>query len=149
MQATRGLCRRCPRDWRDEEAKKRASDEFKVVALLLERRADVNLKDANGDTAADFAKSDGHAEIVTMLRAAGAPAMSGKDFVEAATAGKLDAVRAALERGVDIEHDHRRDGRALMAAARGGHKAVVTLLLERGAQVDIELDKRGKWTDRH
>jgi len=43
-----------------------------IVELLLDAKADVNVKDKQGNTALSGAERAGHAEIVRMLRAAGA-----------------------------------------------------------------------------
>jgi len=43
-----------------------------IVELLLDAKADVNVKDKQGNTALSGEERAGHAEIVRMLRAAGA-----------------------------------------------------------------------------
>ena len=43
-----------------------------IVELLLDAKADVNVKDKQGNTALSGEERAGHAEIVLMLRAAGA-----------------------------------------------------------------------------
>jgi ankyrin repeat protein len=42
------------------------------VALLIERGADINLKDYEGYTALRYARANGHTRVVEQLRAAGA-----------------------------------------------------------------------------
>ncbi|MGV3485536.1 MAG: ankyrin repeat domain-containing protein [Planctomycetaceae bacterium] len=64
-----------------------------------------------------------------------APA-SPEEFLQAAMRGDANAVRVALDRGVDVNVLDE-DGRsALQLAAFDGHQEVVELLLEHGAQVD-------------
>ena len=40
-----------------------------IVRKLLQKKADVNIKDSNGKTALDFAVAKGHDEIVKLLQA--------------------------------------------------------------------------------
>jgi ankyrin repeat protein len=42
------------------------------VKSLLERKADINLKDANGDTALKLAEKNNYNEIIKLLKEAGA-----------------------------------------------------------------------------
>ncbi len=44
-----------------------AEGQAKVVEVLLERKADPDLRDVDGDTAKDFATQNGHAEVVRLL----------------------------------------------------------------------------------
>jgi len=44
-----------------------AEGQVEVVRLLLDRGADPNLKDKDGDTAASFARQNGHADVVALL----------------------------------------------------------------------------------
>lgn len=47
--------------------------QLEVVRLLLEHGSDPALKDQDGDTAASFARQNGHAEVVTLLENPPAP----------------------------------------------------------------------------
>jgi ankyrin repeat protein len=44
-----------------------AEGQIKVVQVLLKYNADPTIRDADGDTARDFAKKNGHAEVVQLL----------------------------------------------------------------------------------
>ena len=64
--------------------------------------------------------------------------MTPKDLVEAAREGKLDAVRAALDAGVEVDAAEGEQAwceNALFAAAGAGHVEVIALLLDRGADI--------------
>jgi len=61
--------------------------------------------------------------------------------VQAAQFGRIDELRALLDNTPEvIDHANDRGMTALMAAAHGGHAAVVTMLLERGADVTCRDD---------
>jgi len=62
--------------------------------------------------------------------------------VQAAQFGRIDELRALLDNTPEvIDHANDRGMTALMAAAHGGHAAVVTMLLERGADVTCRDDR--------
>jgi len=62
--------------------------------------------------------------------------------VQAAQFGQVDELRALLDESPElIDQVNDRDMTALMSAAHGGHAAVVTMLLERGADVTCRDDR--------
>ena len=62
--------------------------------------------------------------------------------VQAAQFGRIDELRALLDETPElIDQANDRSMTALMAAAHGGHTAVVTMLLERGADVSCRDDR--------
>jgi hypothetical protein len=76
-----------------------------------------------------------------MLAAAPAAALAGPpedDLLEAVRKGDVAAVRATLDRGAAVDAKYRYDRTALSFAADRGQLDVVTLLLERGADPDVE-----------
>lgn len=78
-----------------------------IVKLLLEREADVNVKNTDGVSALRMASQEGHTDIVKLL----------------------------LERGADVNIKSTNGVTALMKASQNGHTDIVKLLLERGADV--------------
>jgi len=62
---------------------------------------------------------------------------------DAAARGQIQEVRAALERGADVNTADELGRTALMLAAFDGHTAIVHLLLSKGAQVNIR-DSSGR-----
>jgi len=76
---------------------------------------------------------------------AGAPALAevkydlkplGYALLSAATVGDAGQVRALLDKGADPDSADVQKWTALMAASAGGHRAVVKMLLDRGAKVN-------------
>jgi len=56
---------------------------------------------------------------------------------DAVTRGDVEAVRATIEAGVDVDSRDRHGQTALMLAAHAGHDAVVAMLIEHGAALDV------------
>ncbi|KAA0153563.1 hypothetical protein FNF29_02952 [Cafeteria roenbergensis] len=81
-----------------------------TVELLLDRGADIEVKDRYGSTALVLAAERGHKDTVELL----------------------------LDRGADIEVKDRYGSTALMFAAECGHKDTVELLLDRGADPEAK-----------
>jgi ankyrin repeat protein len=58
-------------------------------------------------------------------------------LVDAARRGDYDLVSSLLSQGIDIDQMSS-DWTALIIASRHGHERVVTLLIERGANLDLQ-----------
>jgi len=136
------------------------------IKKLIERGADVNAKDNEGQTPLYAAIWSGDANMVELLLDKGANIeikdsygqtpldvavrYSQKDILKllvargaevpsiqvAAYIGDLGRVKAFLGRGIDINAKDTRNLTALQYAAEEGHKEVVDLLLANGADVD-------------
>jgi ankyrin repeat protein len=80
------------------------------VKTLLDKGADVNARDMDGNTALDWAAGQGYVEIVKLL----------------------------LDRGADVNVKDKMLGfTPLMTATRSGHTEIAKLLLDRGADVNV------------
>ena len=137
-----------------------------LATFLIDKGADVNAKDRGASSALDDAEREGHADVISILRAAGAidldassrrpdewgvaapkrerrrrPSMAAQ-LGDAARAGDLQALNAAILMGADVnarDHDQRTP---LHLAAVEGHAEVVRALVKNGADV-YQLDRWG------
>lgn len=83
-----------------------------IIALLIEKGADVNAKDSNGSTALIMAAEKGHKEVIALL----------------------------IEQGADVNVRGKYGWPALFVAARKDHKEVIALLIEKGADINVRDD---------
>lgn len=139
-----------------------------VVAALLDGGADPNAVETwRGQTALMWAAGEGHAQVIPVLLSHGADmtARSTKGWTAllfAVRQGQIGAVQTLLEAGGDVEEtlpvaeETRRGGTSAEAAATGlnavllaaanAHYELAALLVDRGA--DVNVDSRG-WTALH
>lgn len=107
------------------------------VQLLLDRGADVNLKESEGRTSLCWASESGHIEVVRLLLKKGADleAADGYGWTPlhlALWSGHIEVVRLLLEEGADLEAGDE-DGRTpLLLALESRHIEVVKLLFSSG-----------------
>ncbi|MET0962820.1 MAG: ankyrin repeat domain-containing protein [Noviherbaspirillum sp.] len=107
-----------------------------LVRLLLEAGISAASCGACGTPLLSHAISAGDADIVRLLRTAGARADNeGAALAAAAISGRLDMISMCVEDGVSTAAL----GDALDHAAAAGHHEAVRLLLQRGAPVDPAL----------
>ena len=111
----------------------KAGDDDRVRAMLDEDPSLVSSRAATGETPVIAALYRGHQSIVDRLIDAGAPL----DLWTAAALGRADIVEARLHEDPTSVHRQSYDGwTPLHLAAFFGHAAVVTLLLEGGANLE-------------
>ena len=113
-----------------------------VVKLLLDRKLSVNVEDDRGMSALMVACHRGHQEVVNLLLERGAKIDHRDHFFSQ----PRNTTKAAFRRTHDVsivEEHYARNKSSLMLASEEGHQEVVKLLLERGAQVDLQ-DAVGK-----
>ena len=138
----------------------------RVVQALLDAKADTSLQANNGSTALMLAENMEHAETAQLLRqhakwqaadqaeaaamhaAASAPTPNpatvlGHAQCDAAGSGDAHAVVAWLDEGGDVDacctaRDGRHSMTLLIAAAFGEQMAMVRMLLQRGASVNLQ-----------
>lgn len=116
------------------------------VKRLLEAGADVQIRDADGETALHEAASYGRLDAVTVLLHAGAVVNAKDDngytpLHRAAENGHIEIVTRLLQAGAAIEATNKWKQPPLYVAAQAGEAVVVTRLLQAGAQVNA----KNKW----
>lgn len=117
-----------------------------IVAFLIERGADVNLRNPLGETPLELLDAyqprpvgDPDAKrIREMLLQAGAH----DDIFAAVRSGEVEAVRAMIDLEPEALRSPSSIGGPLFAAARSGRVEAARLLIERGADVDEANDRK-------
>jgi len=108
-----------------------------AVRLLVLHGASPEVRAADGQTPLGVALSSGRRDLVEWLEWRGWPlpgrALQPADLPAAAIVGDADAVRKLVAFGFDVDTLDAQGCTGLLRAAGGGHRAVVELLLERGA----------------
>jgi len=104
-----------------------------IVQLLISKNADINARNNSGQNPLDMAIDQNHKDILNLLVANGAGPSS---IFAAAQIGDLASVKAFLEEGINVNAKGARSRTALHVAASKGHREVVELLLDHGADVN-------------
>lgn len=108
-----------------------------IVKQLILHGASPNVRAADGQTPLGVALSSGRRDLADWLDWRQWPlpgrALRPSDLPQAAVVGDADAVRRLLDLGMPINTTDVQGCSALLRAAGGGHRAVVELLLARGA----------------
>jgi ankyrin repeat protein len=132
-------------------------NKVEIVRWLLEHGANVSLHEGvNGRTTLGNAAVQASPDIISMLVKSGAELKGSRALELAAHAGRVDNAAILLDLGADINEVPSADswcvpnqdieaglGSALHAAASEGHTKVVSLLLEKGADVHLK-DSKGR-----
>jgi uncharacterized protein len=111
------------------------SGNMEAMKVLLEKGANVNVRDSYGWTALMTAVSDGHPEIMNYVR------YLSSAFWEKNNPAKKDHTKVAallLEKGADVNARDEAGRTALIAASYDGKSKVVELLIEKGADVEAK-----------
>jgi ankyrin repeat protein len=120
------------------------TDDLQTARLLITAGADVKLPNRYGLTPLALATANGNAAMMGLLIEAGADPNSADPAGEtmlmtASKIGVIDAVRLLLDRGAVVDgRDEAFQQTALMFAIRENRNDVVSLLVSKGAQVNIK-----------
>ena len=117
-----------------------------TTALLLEKGAVVNAKDKKNKTSLDYAIAKKRTEVVELLRAKGGKTAkelaAAENIFAAAEVGDLEAIKRHLKGGADVNAANKQGYTVLHMAVRRGQKDAVVVLLEKGANVNVQ--RKGK-----
>ena len=113
----------------------------KVVELLLNKGADVNIQDNAGYAPVHIASFRGNKEMLEFLISKGADLNSKNEMGvtalhDMAMQGKKEIVALLIDNGADFMMKDTPGSAALQLASNHGHKDVVELLCEKGANVN-------------
>ena len=122
----------------------------KLVDLLIDAGAKLNLRNKYGETAIMLASYNGPHDIVEKLYIKGSEIKHAgwNPLLYAATGGHPKIVQLLLDGGVPIDSTSDNGTTALMMAARGNHSDTVKVLLKNGANPNISNESGGtalKW----
>jgi ankyrin repeat protein len=114
-----------------------------VVRLLLEKGADLETKDEDGQTPLIWAARNGHEAVARLLLEKGAVLDAKNEdgrtpLMLTAQNGHEAVARLLLEKGADLEAKNVNGWTPLMWTALHGREAVARLLLEKGAVLDAK-----------
>jgi ankyrin repeat protein len=98
---------------------------------LIDKGADVNAKNSEGQTPLDIASGQGHKEIIELLVEEGAKS----SIYTAASSGDIDKVESFIKSGVSVNGDPRSSRTPLYWAVKNEHRDVAKLLIDEGADV--------------
>lgn len=116
-----------------------------VEALANSPKIDFTIKDEEGVTARDLAKTKGFDNIVSFMdQIMARKVVEGEkrgplkttELMKAALNGDTNRVQMLLNAGSDINKENGIGLTALHAAAQGGHKEIAQLLIENGAEIN-------------
>jgi len=115
--------------------------DIETAKKIIEKGADVNQKDKDGNTALIYASKNEYIDIVNALLEKGADVnQKDKDgntaLIYASSYGYIDIVNALLEKGVDVNQKNKDGSTALIYASISAYIDIVNALLEKGADID-------------
>lgn len=114
-----------------------------VVKVLARAQANIDRRNANGETAIMLAALGGHRSVVEFLisKEAQVNQPGWTALLYAATNGHFEIVKILIENHAYIDSSPDNGLTPLMMAARAGHLSVVKFLLEEGADSSLKNDR--------
>ena len=112
-----------------------------LLQLLLDAGADIAAEDKAERTALDWAIIMQSAEAETILRENDAPSSAEKSFIAAIQTNNIDAVKALLEKGVDVNEPAYTTKTPLHYASHSRNKDILKLMLIEGADLEAKTEQ--------
>ena len=118
-----------------------AQDDAAAIRTLLSQGADIEARDAQGQTALLVATHGNRVAAARALIEAGAnvnakDAIKDSPYLYAGARGHLEILKLTLAHGADLKSTNRYGGTALIPASERGHVETVRTLIEAGVDVD-------------
>ena len=112
----------------------------KIVELLINSGADVNVSNRRGLTPLDIAERDGQTEIIELLRVHGAK-KGFSNLLRAINSGDIEQVKLLISQGADVNTKNNAGQTLLHIACRSGNKEVVEFLIDQGANINSKSNR--------
>ena len=112
-----------------------------LLQLLLDGGADIAAEDKAERTALDWAIIMQSAEAETILRENDAPSSAEKSFIAAIQTNNIDAVKALLEKGADVNEPAYTTKTPLHYASHSRNKDILKLMLIEGAELEAKTEQ--------
>jgi len=112
-----------------------------LLQLLLDGGADISAEDKAERTALDWAIIMQSAEAETILRENDAPSGAEKSFIAAIQTNNIDAVKALLEKGADVNEPAYTTKTPLHYASHSRNKDILKLMLIEGADLEAKTEQ--------
>ena len=112
-----------------------------LLQLLLDAGADIAAEDKAERTALDWAIIMQSAEAETILRENAAPSSAEKSFIAAIQTNNIDAVKALLKKGVDVNEPAYTTKTPLHYASHSRNKDILKLMLIEGADLEAKTEQ--------
>ena len=115
---------------------------LEAVKVILGAGANIDRRNAAGESALMLAAIQGHKEVVNFLiqREAQVNHPGWTPLIYAATTGKIDIIKILIDNHAYIDSSSPNGVTSLMMAIRGGHVHAVRLLIEEDAEVTVKND---------
>ena len=112
-----------------------------LLQILLDAGADIEAEDKAERTALDWAIIMQSAEAEEILRENDAPSSAEKSFIAAIQTNNIDAVKALLENGADVNEPAYTTKTPLHYASHSRNKDILNLMLSEGADLEAKTEQ--------
>ena len=112
-----------------------------LLQILLDAGADIEAEDKAERTALDWAIIMQSAEVEEILRENDAPSGAEKSFIAAIQTNNIDAVKALLEMGADVNEPAYTTKTPLHYASHSRNKDILNLMLSEGADLEAKTEQ--------
>ena len=112
-----------------------------LLQILLDAGADIEAEDKAERTALDWAIIMQSTDVETILRVIDAPSSAEKSFIAAIQTNNIDAVKALLENGADVNEPAYTTKTPLHYASHSRNKEILTLMMTEGADLEAKTEQ--------